>query len=144
MDIVRSDLHYPQHLHKCELATSLSKFLIEVCKLNGSEYPPQILYQMIVCMQMYLQTQKLYWHLFDKSDAELSDLYYTLDNIMKERTAQGLGRTISVDIIELQVEQKMWKDGVLGQDQPRQLLDTIIYLLGIHLALHGGYEHRVL
>ena len=63
---------------------------------------------------------------------------------MKERTAQGLGRTISVDIIELQVEQKMWKDGVLGQDQPRQLLDTIIYLLGIHLALHGGYEHRVL
>ncbi len=36
----------------------------------------------------------------------------------------------------------MWAEGALGEDRPRQLSDTILYLLGINLALRGGEEHR--
>ena len=32
----------------------------------------------------------------------------------------------------------MWKSGLLGEQHPCQLLDTLIYLLGIHCALRGG------
>ncbi len=78
-----------------------------------------MLYQMVICLQMFLETEKVYWHLFDKSDKCLSDLYYTLDNIMKAHTEEGLGRKQSADVIENSVENEMWKSGTLSQDQPR-------------------------
>ncbi len=44
----------------------------------------------------------------------------------------------------LEAEDKMWLEGILGEDNPKQLLDTIVFLLGIHCALQGGEEHRKL
>ncbi len=82
--IFRSDLHYHSKLNKGNLAVSLSRFITEVHKLDRTEYPPQTLHQMIICMQMFLETEKLYWKLFDNSDQNFADLYYILDNVMKE------------------------------------------------------------
>ena len=45
-------------------------------------------------------------------------------------------------IITLDEEEQLWSKGVLGDSSPQQLLDTLIYLFGIHLALRGGSEHR--
>ncbi len=36
----------------------------------------------------------------------------------------------------------MWDEGVLGDDHPKQLCDTVLFLLGMNLVLHGGEEHR--
>lgn len=77
-----------------------------------------------------------------KGDESLTDLYYTLDNFMKQRTTAGLGRKVSANIVTLDAEEKMWAEGILGEDHPKQLVDTVLYLLGIHLALRGGEEHR--
>ncbi|CAC5415514.1 MET [Mytilus coruscus] len=33
-------------------------------------------------------------------------------------------------------------EGILGVDNPQQLLDTLHYLFGLHFALRGGTEHR--
>ncbi len=93
---------------------------------------------------MFLKKEKVFWKLFDKSDSDLADLYYTLDNIIKERTELGLGHVESTQVIKKDLEDKMWKDGVLGQDYPHQLLDIVMYLLGINLTLHGGIEHKKL
>ncbi len=142
ISILRSDLRFPMKLEKGYFAQSVSRFLTKIRKLNRSEYLPQTLYQMVVCLQMFLETEKLYWHLFDKSDSNLADLYYTLDNLMKLHTEEGLGHKQSAEIIPTSVENVMWESGVLGQDQPRQLLDAVIYLLGVNLALRGGIEHK--
>ncbi len=39
-------------------------------------------------------------------------------------------------------EDKMCKDGILGEDSPEKLRNTVMYLLGLSCALCGGQEHR--
>ncbi len=41
-------------------------------------------------------------------------------------------------------EEAMWKSTVLGQDNPEQLLNILMYLLGVHLCLHAVDEHKSL
>ncbi len=50
-----------------------------------------MLYKMVICVQMYLELEKLYWKLLDKGDLHFINSYYTLDNSMKQCTAKGLG-----------------------------------------------------
>ncbi len=38
----------------------------------------------------------------------------------------------------------MWESGILGESNPEQLLNTVIFLLGIHLSLHAVDEHKSL
>ena len=84
---------------------------------------------------------KVYWKLLGKGQDCLNDLYYTLDNIMKTHTTSGLGRKNSASVVTVDAEEKMWNEGILGKDTPKQLSDTILYLLGLNLALRGGKEH---
>ncbi len=35
----------------------------------------------------------------------------------------------------------MWNAGVLGTSNPEQLVNTLLFLLGIHCTLHAGSEH---
>ena len=142
--IIQSDLNFPHTLVKHYFAHALSSFVIEIVKMNGQEYPPQTLYQMVICIQIYLESEKLYWKLLDKGDPQFVNLYYTLDNIMKAHTAQGLGVKQSASVVSKASEEIMWEKGILGEDNPTQLLDTILYLLGINYALHGGEEHKCL
>ncbi len=140
--IHRSDLCYPKHLVMCNIAFCLCKFLTEVRKINSDKYPPHALYQMVVSIQMYLESHKIYWRLLGKGHDDLNDLYYTLDNLMKQYTAQGMGKKTSAKVVSKMDEDKMWDEGVLGDDHPKQLCDTVLFLLGMNLALHGGEEHR--
>ena len=55
------------------------------------------------------------------------DLYYVLDNVMKERTRKGLGRVKHCSPISNNMEDKMWRDGILGEDNPEKLLDTLLF-----------------
>ena len=36
----------------------------------------------------------------------------------------------------------MWNVSILGMTNPAQLLDTMLYLVGITCALRAGKEHR--
>ena len=35
----------------------------------------------------------------------------------------------------------LWKQGILGEDEPDKLRDTALYLLGVNLTLRAGDEH---
>ena len=61
---------------------------------------------------------------------------------MKERTALGLGVRQSSDIILLSHEDKLFVCGALGDENPIQLLRTVLCMLGLHCALRGGVEHQ--
>ena len=87
--IQRSDLsiHKLKSLTKTDLAYSLSRFITEIHKLNGEEYPPCTLYQMCMCLQMYLESNRLHWIILNKADPQFVDFYYVLDNVMKQKSA---------------------------------------------------------
>ncbi len=111
-----------------------------MCKITSDEYPPRTLYQMALCIQMHLEMYKVYWKLLGKGDNCLQVLYYMLDNIIKQCTMDGLGRKVSVSILTEDAEETMWSQGILGEDSLCQLSDTMLYLLGLNLALCGGEE----
>ncbi len=125
---------------KSNLAYALSCFLSEVRKKDGSEYPGDSLYQLIICLQFYLERTGHHWKLIDGE--EFLPLKFTLDNLMKERAAMGLGKRKSSSPISIAEENTLWEKGVLGTDCPDTLHDTLLFLLGLHLALRGGKEHK--
>ncbi len=54
---------------------------------------------MIISLQMFLESERIYWKLLSKEDPEFIDLFFTIDNLMKEYTSEGLGHIESSDII---------------------------------------------
>lgn len=115
--------------------------MCEVRKENREEYPPNTLYEIVMALQMYLAKQgKLYKFL---GDSEFLQLKNTLDNIMSERTkAGGKTKPRKADVITIEQEEKLWSSGVLGSENPKQLLYTLVYQFGLNFALRAGEEHR--
>ncbi len=140
--IILTDLHYLTKIIERNFIFSMTRFITEIQKLNGQEYLLCTIYQMMICVQMYLEMHKVYWHILNKNHAEFVNLYYIIDNLIKEHSKQGLGYIKSSNVISQEAEEKMWKTGILGKLQPKQLCKTVLYLLDLHLALHGGNEHK--
>ena len=46
------------------------------------------------------------------------------------------------DMISLRHEDKLFGEGILGEENPMQLLRTTMYIIGLHCALRGGVEHN--
>ena len=76
---------------------------------------------------------------------EFEDLRIVLDNIMKERCAENIGTTRKqADLISYEYEEEMWQKNILGEDNPDKLRSTVLFLLGINLALRAVDEHYLL
>ena len=138
-EIRNVDLNFVKEFSESDLCHALCRFIGEVKKLDNSDYPPNTLREIIIMIQMHLHQNGVYWKLLDQ--VEFQNLHNVVDNTMKERTAQGLGIRKSCSIISLELENKLFSANALGESNPEQLLQTVIYLLGLHLALRGGVEH---
>lgn len=46
--------------------------------------------------------------------------------------------------ISLEAENLLWKNGILGEDEPEQLRNTVMFLIGLSFALRGGDEQHQL
>ena len=91
--IISADLDTLTKLDKVSFSYSLSNFILEVKKKDGTDFPPQTLYQIIISLQFFLETRGLEWKLID--DPVFIRFKNTLDNLMKERAKSGLGRQVS-------------------------------------------------
>ena len=85
----------------------------------------------------------LYWKLLNEQ--RFSQVKFTLDNLMKLRTSQGIGTTVKqAQVLTNFDEQLLWNLGLLGDSNPTVLLNTVIFLIGKGCALRAGKEHRAL
>ena len=141
INIVNADLNNLVTISKQNLEYSLCRFVPEVTKSRGDgDYPGKTLYQMIVAIQKFLQLNKLRWKLIHGDSFE--DLRIVLDNVMKERCSQNIGAVKKqADLISFEYEEVMWQKNILGEDSPNKLRSTILFLLGINLALRAVDEH---
>ena len=48
------------------------------------------------------------------------------------------------DLISYEYEEELWDKNILDEDTPDKLCNTVLFLLGINLALHGVEEHYLL
>ncbi len=121
------------------LSFCLCKFLSEVRRLDGTEFPAKTLYSIVIMIQMHFDKMGKQWKLIDVP--EFVQVKHTLDNLMKSRTLQNVGsENRSTDPISLEAENLMWRSGVLGEDIPVKLRDTVMFLIGLSFALCGGEE----
>ncbi len=64
---------------------------------------------------------------------------------MKRLTRKGVGVvTKQAELIMLHEEEIMWEKEVLGDQDPKSLLHTLVFLFGKFFALRSGEEHRSL
>ena len=141
--IYDSDLARVDILEKDSFEFSMCKFIAEVKKVNGDEYPGKTLYHIVVSIQKHLVRGGKKWKLIES--VEFGKLCNVLDNLMKERAQNNIGLVKrQAGLINANIENKLWIDGVLGEENPDQLRSTVVFLLGLNLGLRAGDEHYAL
>lgn len=125
-----------------ELDYWLSKFVLEVRKENGAEYPPKTVLSLVMGIQSYLRIDV-------KRNVDLlnSDIFskcrQVLDGEMKRLSSKGLGsQRKQAEAIKLEDEEKLWTSKQLGDFNAKLLVRTIHFLNGKNFSLRGGQEHR--
>ena len=141
-EIIDANLAVLNTFSEHDLCFALSRFIREVKKIDGGEYPSNTIWEIIVMIQMYLHENSIYWKLFD--DQKFLGLHNVVDNTMKERHSMGLGVRKSSDVISINHEIRLFNQGILANEHAFQLLCTMIYMVGLHCALRGGTKHNVL
>jgi hypothetical protein len=128
---------------KDEMNYSLSRFVCEVRKQDGTEYPGLTTYQLVTSLQKYLELNQIYQKLL--SDKDFKELQLTLDSEMRRKAKDGVNKpTKQAKPVSMDQEEYLWTSGKLGSDNPKQLLDTMVYLSGIHFVVRGRTELRSL
>ena len=72
-----------------ELQADLCDFIVKIRKENGEQYPPSSMYDLISGLSLCLEREYGYENKFVSGAFRL--VRNTFDNIMKERTAEGVG-----------------------------------------------------
>ena len=143
-EIERADLNNLEQLEKSDLEYALCRFICEVRKVkDDGEYPGRTLYQMICSIQNFLRKNDVNWRLVHRD--EFIQFQRVLDMVMQERAAKVIGTVKKqAQVISLEYENQLWAKGLLGEDTPDKLRDTVLYLLGVNLALRAGDKHHAL
>ena len=98
----------------------MTKFITEVKHVDGKDFPVRTLYDIVIRLQFWLESNAIYWRLI--SDEEFSDLKWTLDNLMKQRYESGVGQTVhQAEVLHLSDEEILWSLGLLGTHSPQVL-----------------------
>ena len=122
----------------------LARFIAEVRRTDGAEYPGRTIYEMINSIQAFLRFKcKRNVNLMDKTARVLRSLNLALNFVMKERAGQGIGvETAQAKFISEEQENYLWEHGFLGSTNAESLGDTLAYVFGIQFALRAEQEHR--
>ena len=121
----------------------LPRFVVEMRKENGSEYPPDSVYSVCSGLQRHLRVK-------DRGDvnffvhASFNNFRQVLDAQMKKLKSSGNFEKKCADVISEELEDRLWDMKILGSHTPQALLNTVFYYMGLFFALRGGEEHRSL
>ena len=130
-------------MERATLACWLTRFVLEMRKTDGTEYPPNTMHHIVCGVMRHLRCTKPDIDFF--KDAEFSSFRSSLDAEMKRLQSKGLGSNHKqAESLTVQEEEQLWEKNILGDHSPESLLNTIIFMNGLYFALRSGDEHRQL
>ncbi len=133
----------------CEVFTTMSvsamqfwlpKFVLKVRRAEKVPYPPDFLYAIRCGLQRSLKfddREEVQWF----KDHGVTKFRDTLDAEMKNLRSTGEHKKKKAEVIGEGEETVQWVKGLLGDHNPEALLDTLVYYIGLFLAIRGS-EHR--
>ena len=140
---INCDLDNKDTITEESLIFAISRFITEVKKIDGTDFPGRTLYDIVICIQFHLETLGFRWKLL--SELVFSDVKFSLDNMMKLCTSQGIGVSVKkAQVMSPLDEDLLWSLGFLGTSNPTMLLNTVVFLIGKGCALRAGKEHHAL
>ena len=78
------DLDKKETVTRDSVIFAVCRFITEVKKVDGSDFPGKTLYELVICIQFHLETMGFLWQIIN--DEIFQDVKYTLDYMMKIRT----------------------------------------------------------
>lgn len=121
----------------------ISKFIFEIRKRNGDRYPRNTLVSITAGINAFFNENGIRINLF--KDDEFAHFQNVLDMACKESASLGIGcHKKQAEVITHNEEELLWSKGLLGDSNPQTLIDTLLFLNGLHFALRSGNEHRTL
>ena len=120
-----------------ELQADLCDFIVEIRKENGEQYPSSSMCDLISGLSLYLERE----HGFadELVSGAFRSIRNTLDDVMGGRTAGGWGRPEG-DLVLEEHGRVLWEKGMLGEDSPDKLRQTVFFLIGVGFGLRGLKE----
>ena len=120
----------------------LGRFILEAKAISGKEYSPDSVYQLCCGLQQSLRTaDRGDINLFE--DSNFTEFHGVSDGKLKQlnRTAKYVEKKKG-GVITVEMEEKLWESGMLGDHSLQVLVDTVLYLIGLNFALRSGEEHH--
>ena len=140
LDYIACDLEDRSTITGSSLIYALCRFITEVKKVDGTDFPGKTLYDILICIQFHLECLGFAFKIIN--DPAFCDVKYTLDNTMKMHVASGIGLSVrQAQVLSVTDEDYLWSLGLLGVLNPQQLLNTVVFSVGKGFALRAGKEH---
>ena len=124
-----------------ELQRWLSRFVLQVRKMDGKEYCPDTLYH-IVCGVMRFLRQNGKPEIDLLKEQCYADFRSTLDAEMKRLKRASMGSRKRQAEPRTPEEELLWEKRILGDHSPQALLNSVFFFNGVCFALRSGDEHR--
>ena len=119
----------------------LCKFVLEVRRKDTKPYSPDTLYQ-ICCGLLRLLKQADRAEVNILTDPAFHQFRETLDARMKELKCSGMYQPKRAEVISIEDENLLWDKNLLGDSTPEQLINTMVFYIGLFFSLRSGSEHR--
>lgn len=128
-EFTESDLNY-----------CLKYFFSDVRKTDGSRYPPSTLKELGAMIQYnFIHNYNFNFSLF--KDPQFQESRMVLNAEMKLSAKAGLAKPKKrANNIPIEAEDELWRKGIFGYSNPKQLQQTLIYHLGLHFSLRAAQE----
>ena len=119
----------------------LQRFVLEVRKSNGDVYSPDSLYQLCCGIQRALREAGHDVNIFEQF--QFAQCRSVIDGELKRLNATGnYIEKKKANVITTEMEERLWEQGLLGDDSPQVLSKTLVFMIGFCFALRSGEEHR--
>ena len=119
------------------------RFIMEIKRQDGKDYPPNTLTQIVSGLQRYLTVvcQRPNINFF-KEGTQFSDFRQCMDTRMKELIGQGIGlKTNSSDPVTVEDEIQFWEAGVFNFETAVGMSNAVFYYNGKLFGFRGFTEH---
>ncbi|KAK3107197.1 hypothetical protein FSP39_009112 [Pinctada imbricata] len=140
----RKNVPYLKEMNADSLSYWLQRFVLEVRKLDGSEYPPRTLYYIVCGLLRHLRDENIHnMNFLDENDHRFAVFRKVLDARMKELLSKGLGTKVrQADPISPKDEEKIWDERVFGSHSSQALQYTVFFYNCKVFGLRAFDEHR--